>query len=80
MYERVDNIRMTDIEASELYPNDYIAMRMDDRTGQMGTVLFIGDDQSELLQLILGLNDFTNCGVHEGINLQNSLGGVVVGA
>ena len=80
MYERVDNVRMTDIEASVLYPDMYYAMRMDDRTGQTGTVLFIGDDQSELLRLILNLEDFTNCGVHEGVNLQNSLGGVVVGA
>ena len=80
MYERVDNVRMTDIEASEKYPNNYIAMRMDDRTGQMGTVLFIGDDQSELFRLVLNLDDPMHCGVHEGINLQNSLGGVVVGA
>jgi len=80
MYERIENVRLTDIEASERYPNYYIAMRMDNRVSEMGTVLFIGDDQSELLRLILSLDDFTNCGVHEGINLQNSLGGVVVGA
>ena len=76
MYERVDNVRVTDIEASVLYPDMYFAMRMDDRTGQMGTVLYIGDDQSELLRLILNLDDFSNCGIHEGRNLRRSLGGV----
>ena len=79
MYESVDNVRMTDIEASVLYPDMYYAMRMDDRTGQMGTVLFIGDDQSELFRLVLNLDDPSNCGVHEGLNLRRSLGGVVVG-
>jgi hypothetical protein len=79
MYERVENLRMTDIEASERYPNSYYAMRMDDRTGQMGTILFVGDDQSELLQLVLNLDDPTNCGVSEGLHLRRSLGGVVVG-
>jgi len=80
MYEKVNDVRMSSLEASEQYADKYFAMRMDDRTGDMGTVLFIGDDQSELLKLILSLDDFTNCGLHEGINLQSSLGGVVVGA
>ena len=80
MYERIDNVRMTDIEASERYPDSYIAMRMDDRISQMGTVLFIGDNQSELFRVVLNLDNPMHCGVHEGINLQNSLGGVVVGA
>ena len=80
MYERVDNLRMTDIEASARYPDSYIAMRKDSRTSQMGTVLFIGDNQSELVRLILNLDDPTFCGVREGLNLQRSLGGVVVGA
>jgi len=79
MYERVDNVRITDIEASVLYPDMYYAMRMDDRTGQMGTLLFIGDNQSELFRLVLNLDDPSNCGVHEGLNLRRSLGGVVVG-
>jgi len=80
MYERIDNnTRMTDVEASVLYPDSYYAMRKDSRTSQTGTVLFIGDNQSELFRLVLNLDDPTNCGVHEGLNLRRSLGGVVVG-
>jgi hypothetical protein len=79
MYERIDNLRMTSNEASELYPNSYYAMRKDSRTSQMGTLLFVGDDQSELLRLVLSLDDPTNCGVGEGRNHRRSLGGVVVG-
>jgi hypothetical protein len=81
MYERIDNLRMTDIEASELYPDNYIAMRMDDRVSQIGTVLFIGDDERELFRLVLSLDNPMYCGVYEGLNLRrNCLGGVVVGA
>ena len=80
MYEIVNNLRMTQIEASERYPNSYIAMRLDSMFGEMGAVLFIGDNQSELLRLVLDLEDPTYCGVHEGMDLQRSLGGVVAGA
>jgi hypothetical protein len=80
MYEIVDNLRMTDIEASERYPDSYIAMRKDSMTSQMGTVLFVGDNEGELMGLIMCLDDPTYCGVREGLNLQRSLGGVVVGA
>ena len=80
MYERIENnTRMTSIEASERYPNSYIAMRKDSRTSQMGTVLFVGDNQSELLKLILNLDDSTFCGISTGLNLQCTLGGVVTG-
>ena len=80
MYETVNNLRMTQIEASERYPNRYIAMRLDNMFSEMGEVLYIGDNQSELLRLILDLDDPTYCGVHEGLDIQRSLGGVVVGA
>ena len=79
MYEFVDNLRMTDMQASERYPNNYIAMRKDSRTSDMGTVLYVGDNQSELFQLVLSLEDQSFCGVIEGLNLRRSLGGVVVG-
>ena len=79
MYEIVDNLRMTDIQASERYPNSYIAMRKDSRTSGMGTVLYVGDNQSELFQLVLNLENQTFCGVLEGLNLRRSLGGFVVG-
>ena len=79
MFEKVDNLRMTDIEASERYPNCYIAMRKDSRSSGMGTVLYVGDDQGELFQLVLRLENPAFCGVLEGLNLRRSLGGVVVG-
>jgi len=80
MYERIENnVRMTSNEASLLYPDMYFAMRKDSRTSNTGTVLFIGDDQSELFRLVLNLDDPNFCGVHEGLNLRRSLGGVVVG-
>ena len=79
MYEIVDNLRMTENEASERYPNSYIAMRMDSRTSQTGIVLFIGDNQSELMRLILNLEDSTYCGINTGMNLICTLGGVVTG-
>ena len=79
MYEPVNNLRMTDFEASERYPDSYIAMRKDTMFSEMGTVLFVGDDQAELFGLVLNLEDPTYCGVHEGLNLRCSLGGVVVG-
>ena len=79
MYEAVENLRMTDIEASERYPDCYIAMRKDNRTSGMGTVLYVGDSQSELFQLVLNLDSPAFCGVLEGLNLRSSLGGVVVG-
>ena len=80
MYERVDdNVRITSNEASLLYPNSYFAMRKESRTSDTGTVLFVGDDKSELIRLILNLDNPNFCGIHEGSNLRRSLGGVVVG-
>jgi len=79
MYESVGNLRMSDNEASERYPNSYIAMRKDSRTSQMGTVLFVGDNQSELMKLILNLDDSTYCGINIGMNLKCTLGGAMTG-
>ena len=79
IYESIGNLRRSDNEASERYPDSYIAMRKDSRTSQMGTVLFVGDNQSELMKLILNLDDSTFCGINIGLNLQCTLGGVVTG-
>ncbi|MDR2571794.1 MAG: hypothetical protein LBD23_16070 [Oscillospiraceae bacterium] len=75
-------LRMTSNEATERYPDNYILVRMDNMnpSDDMATVLYIGDDRRELFSLVMQLDDPTNCGVSEGINLQRSLGGVVVGA
>ncbi|MDR2600418.1 MAG: hypothetical protein LBC73_09100 [Oscillospiraceae bacterium] len=79
MFERIDNLRMTDIEAARRYPDNYYAMRKDSMTSQMGTLLFVGDNASELLKLVINLDDPTNYGIGEGLHLRRSLGGVVVG-
>ena len=81
MYKRIEPaLRMTVNEASERYPDSFIVMQMDsmDLTDDVGSVLCVGDNERELYSLIVSLNQ-PFCGVHEGINLQRSLGGVVVG-
>ena len=70
-----DNQRMTDVEASERYPDSYIIMRMDNMNTQMGTILYIGDDQDEIISLVMKQTE-PYCGVIEGLNYQRSLGGV----
>jgi hypothetical protein len=80
MYEAVDNLRMTSHEATERYPDGYIAMRHDSMFSETGTVLYVGDNGGELMGLVLGLDDPTYCGILEGANLQRSLGGIVTGA
>jgi len=82
MYRKIEPaLRMTSNEAYESYPDSYIVMRMDSMklSNDMGTVLYVGDDRRELFSLIMKLDDPNLCGVSEGINLQRSLGGVVVG-
>ena len=73
-------LRMTRYEASERYPDSYIVMQMGsmDLSDDVGTVLYVGDNRRELYALIVNLNQ-PFCGVHEGLNHQRSLGGVVVG-
>ena len=81
MYKKIEPaLRMTSNEASERYPDNFIVMQMDsmDFLDDVGTVLYIGDYERELYSLVINLNQ-PFCGIHEGINLQRSLGGVVVG-
>lgn len=83
MYRKIDPPqRMTYNEATERYPDNYILMRMDSKnpSNDMGTVLYVGNDERAMFALVMKLDDPTNCGVSEGINLQRSLGGVFVGA
>jgi len=75
MYEAVDSLRMTEHEASERYPDNYIATRKDSMFSETGTVLYVGDNQSELFRVVLNLDDSTYCGVLERLNLQRSFGG-----
>jgi hypothetical protein len=75
-------LRMTSNEAAALYPDNYILMRMDSKSpsNDMGTVLYIGDDDDTLFAFALKLDDPNLCGVTEGLNHRRSLGGVVIGA
>ena len=84
MYRIIENSpRMTDNEACEAYPDNYILMQRDNQTtfNQSGIVLYVGDDFSELFALQVDLPVRFGI-VIEGINISRrlSLGGLVVGA
>ena len=81
MYQTVEgNLHMTTDEASERYPDSFIVMRMNstDISNDMGTVLYIVNNQKEAFSLQFNSNISFGI-VIEGLNLQCSLGGVVVG-
>jgi len=82
MYKVVEGSpRMTRNEACLKYPNSYILMQKEDRDmfDPIGLVLYVGDDDDELFSLQVNLP--VSMGVIvEGVNLQRSLGGLVVGA
>ena len=79
MYQRVDdNLRMTDNEAAEHYPDSYILMQWEHMDSETGMVLYIGDNMGELLSIVATRNE-SFCGIVEGLNHRRSLGGVVVG-
>jgi len=81
VYKKIEpTLRMSRNEASEHYPNSFIVMQMDSMklSDDVGTVLYVGDNERELYRLIISLNQ-PYCGVLEGIDLmRNCLGGVVV--
>ena len=79
MYQRAkDNQRMTGNEASERYPDSYIIMCMDSMFSEMGTVLYIGDDENEIISLVMQIDE-PFCGVIDGLNFGRNLGRVVIG-
>jgi len=82
MYKKIEPaLRMTANEASAQYPDDFIIMQMDsmDLSDDVGTVLYVGDNQRELYALVVSLN-LPFSGVVDGLNYyRNCLGGVVVG-
>ena len=82
MYRKVEpTLRMTENEASAHYPNEFIIMQMDsmDLSDDVGTVLYVGNNEREICTLLVSLN-LPFSGVVEGLNYyRNSLGGVVVG-
>ena len=82
MVKKVEDVlRMTSIEAKKHYPNNYIIMRMDNMEDDTGTILYIGDTEEELNDVLVTLRKSGNshlCGILEGNNRQCTLGGVVV--
>ena len=81
MYKKIEPpLRMTSNEASEAYPDSFIIMQMDSYklSDDVGTVLYVGDNQREIFSLVVKLNK-PYCGVVQGLNHICTLGGVVVG-
>jgi hypothetical protein len=83
MYKKIEGSpRMTDNEACQKYPDDYILMQMDNRElfDPTGIVLYVGNDDDELFSLQVKLPVPLGV-VIEGINISRrlSLGGLVVG-
>ncbi|MCL1882334.1 MAG: hypothetical protein FWF81_01085 [Defluviitaleaceae bacterium] len=83
MYRKIENgTRMTDNEACDAYPDDYILIQRDSQTtlNQSGVVLYVGDDDDELFSLQVRLPVPFGI-VIEGRNISRrlSLGGLVVG-
>ncbi|MCL1884491.1 MAG: hypothetical protein FWF81_12180 [Defluviitaleaceae bacterium] len=82
MYKKIENSpRMTESEATELYPDKYILMQMDncDTFDPSGIVLYVGDDFDELFSLQIGLPVSLGV-VIEGLNISSrlTLGDLVV--
>jgi hypothetical protein len=73
--------KLTVNEASEQYPDNFILMRMDSLniSDPTGLVLYVGDNGDELfdLQVQAGI---PNGLVVDGMNRQQSLGGIFVGS
>ncbi|MCL1865876.1 MAG: hypothetical protein FWF82_00530 [Oscillospiraceae bacterium] len=79
MARKVDNLRMTMVDAMERFPNEYILMCMNGREDSpiTGEVLFVGDKEKELWSEFDGLEEQNYCGVFGGINLMPMFGGII---
>ena len=81
MYRKIEPaLRMTRNEAAEQYEDAFIIMQMDsmDLSDDVGTVLYVGDNEQELYAVIKSLG-LPFCGIVDGLNHRRSLGGIVVG-
>ena len=81
MYQTIEkNAHMTIDEAAERYPDSFIVMNMDnpDISNDIGTVLYVVDNQKEAFSLQIHSNIPLGI-VIEGLHHQYSLGGVVIG-
>lgn len=82
MYRKVESSpKMSMHEASGHYPDDYILLQMEDdfMLAPVGTVVYVGDDFSELFALQVDL-PVPRGTVFEGLNLQrrHSMGGIAL--
>ena len=70
-------MRLSRNEASLRYPDNYILIQKEntDLLNPVGVVMYIGDDFDELFSLQVDLPVPMGV-VYEGVNLQNSLGGI----
>jgi hypothetical protein len=79
MVREIQSERMTSLDATEMYSNEYVLMRLDGRDTQpaTGTVLYAGEKEADLWAVFEKLDDKNYCGVFEGVNLMPSFGGTV---
>jgi len=70
---------MTKQEAADHYPDKMIIIKLDDMDSDIGSVICVGDDDSDLINFLNTLEDDTECLITEGRHLRCCLGGVVVG-
>jgi hypothetical protein len=80
MYRKIDGPKhMTVNEASERYPDDFVLMQLNSRclSDPTGVVLYVGSDADELFELQIKQNIPQGL-VVDGINNQQSLGGIVI--
>lgn len=80
MLEKIDNLRMTDMEAAGRYPDKYILSRSDSRDpdNEMSTVFYIADEEKELYPKFRELKHMDNLGIIEGFNRRDWIGGIVL--
>jgi len=81
MYRKIEPaLRMTGNEASSRYRDSFILMQMDSvkLSDDVGTVLYVGEDENEMFALA-GKLQLPFSGVVTGLNHLCTLGGVVVG-
>ena len=78
MARKVDNLRMTMVDAMERFPNEYILMCMNGREDSpiTGEVLFVAECESELKEL-KKKEDRNYCCVFSGIDLMPMFGGII---
>ena len=70
--------RMTDMEASVQYPDNYIIMGMEGMNSAYGRALYVGDSFEEAMSQLMKIKE-PYCGIVEGLNHQRSIGGIVIG-